>query len=167
MGIWPVLNLEAARGSAAQHRGEAAALSRLRRRGAQAAGSSAELLLRGLRGDVRGGGVRAYSVIPTFRCRPGCHDCCGPVPWSRAEHRAITAWLRARGQVERKATSLRCPYIEKGGCAIYEVRPFLCRLYGTVPKLSCPHGCRPALMLPASAEDALVEGYLAELRLGG
>jgi Fe-S-cluster containining protein len=38
---------------------------------------------------------------------------------------------------------LDCPYVVGGGgCAIYEDRPFLCRLYGNTPELACPHGPR-------------------------
>ncbi len=56
---------------------------------------------------------------------------------------------------------LNCPYvIEHGGCAIYDDRPFLCRLYGTVPSLTCPHGRAPAKMLSIGEERAFMHSYL-------
>ncbi len=88
---------------------------------------------------------RLRTLIPTFECVPGCRDCCGPIPFSRWE------W----GQVadKRKATCIECPYSTEQGCAIYEQRPIICRLFGTVddPMLKCPHGRGPKK--PLSAEE--------------
>ena len=77
--------------------------------------------------------------IPTFKCIEGCTDCCGPV--------VFTKWEWSRIKDKRKATSIHCPYIGENGCDIYEDRPILCRLYGTVQGMECPKGCRPTKML--------------------
>jgi hypothetical protein len=132
-----------------------------------------------------------YAQIPTFQCIPGCTDCCGPVPSSREERRAspqlmdletvhdilevlskggasaqelavapeITAWGKSG------ADCLTCAYALEGtGCAIYDDRPFLCRLFGTVPSMPCPHGRAPAQMLSLSDERRLVRSYLELFR---
>jgi uncharacterized protein len=128
-----------------------------------------------------------YSAIPTFECIEGCTDCCGPVAASREERARnpelmdletardlmdvlirggasvqelekapqLTAWGQAG------ADCLTCPYARKGlGCAIYADRPFLCRLYGTIPSLQCPHGRRPEKLLSNIEERRLVRSYL-------
>ena len=77
--------------------------------------------------------------IPTFKCEEGCTECCGPV--------LFTKWEWDRIDDKRKAISVHCPYIGENGCDIYEDRPILCRLYGTVPGMKCPKGCRPRKML--------------------
>lgn len=80
---------------------------------------------------------KLYNDIPTFECRAGCSDCCGFVPWSKAEWEII--------KEKRRASSLKCPYATGNGCDIYENRPLICRLFGTVNVgyLKCPHGCKP------------------------
>jgi hypothetical protein len=40
-------------------------------------------------------------------------------------------------------TILICSKKIDGRCSIYEDRPLICRLYGSVDKFACPHGCKP------------------------
>jgi Fe-S-cluster containining protein len=90
--------------------------------------------------------------IPAMTCKPGCHDCCGPVPFSKEEQKRI-GHLRA-------ITSLTCPYLGETGCEIYEERPVMCRLFGVVEDLPCPHGCAPkVLMKPKEAREVLRSVY--------
>ena len=98
--------------------------------------------------------------IPKFECRKGCHDCCGLVPFTRAERdraaaaRPLEQWVEiAEGWVPAAALdTLRCPFLGKNGCAIYEDRPTVCRLFGAVhhPLMECPHGCGPKRKLTYS-----------------
>jgi len=39
-----------------------------------------------------------------------------------------------------------CPAldVESGKCKGYEGRPRICRLFGMVEKMKCPHGCEPS-----------------------
>lgn len=39
----------------------------------------------------------------------------------------------------------RCTRLVAGRCASYEDRPMVCRLWGSVPEMPCPHGCKPTL----------------------
>jgi Fe-S-cluster containining protein len=91
--------------------------------------------------------------IPAFACKPGCFACCGPVPWTKVE------WDEIPGRLHKKATKMVCPYASEKGCEIYEYRPLLCRLFGTVPKMTCPHGCRPLVMLSKTQEDEIMNQY--------
>lgn len=101
-----------------------------------------------------------YREIPDMTCRPGCSDCCGPVPWSPAEIARVAdvippgaAYETVRGIsiLVDTMNPLRCPFVgPQGGCTVYERRPFTCRLFGTAPaepRLRCPHGCRPRRVL--------------------
>jgi len=98
--------------------------------------------------------IRLYRKIPSFECKEGCTDCCGPVPFKKAE------W----GRVEDKrygGDDLICPYAVGGRCEIYDVRPFMCRLFGTVDdyRLRCPHGCGPDVLMSAEKGRELMNRY--------
>lgn len=94
-----------------------------------------------------------YSKIPTFQCRIGCSDCCGPVPFSK--------WEWSKIQDKRKGTRLTCPYVNNGKCDIYEDRPLICRLFGAseVEMLTCPHGCGPAQKLSVEQTREMMAKY--------
>lgn len=89
--------------------------------------------------------------IPSFKCLDGCSACCGPTVFSGQE------W--ARIQDKRRATSLTCPYAGTNGCEIYKDRPILCRLFGTVERMKCPHGCGPKKLLTAKEESEIRQAY--------
>lgn len=95
---------------------------------------------------------RLYKKIPGFKCKEGCTDCCGPIPFSR--------WEWGRIKDKRKAMSVSCPYSLNGKCDIYEKRPLICRLYGTVEgELECPHGRKPAKMLTQDEAQRIMKEY--------
>jgi hypothetical protein len=99
-----------------------------------------------------------YASIPKTHCRRWCAQCCGPVVFSRLE------WERVPESLRRNATSLTCPYSgEFGKCEIYELRPLLCRLYGVVERMSCPHAS-PERTLTKGEENAILEAYAKILR---
>ena len=50
---------------------------------------------------------------------------------------------------------LNCPYLGKNGCEVYAERPLICRLFGTTPKLACPHGKRPEVMIDPDLEQQI------------
>lgn len=97
---------------------------------------------------------RLYAKIPRFECIEGCTDCCGPVPWSRHELRQ--AGLEA--PPPDRADNV-CPFSLAGNCSIHEARPFMCRLFGTVEDLRCPHGRGPLQLLPVEEGQDLVRRY--------
>jgi len=80
-----------------------------------------------------GGGLRG--------CRK-CGQCCGPWYCSPSEWKRIQEYSRKRGITDPGKLSLAdaCPYFKtETGCLIYPVRPLVCRMFGRVPGLKCPH----------------------------
>lgn len=79
--------------------------------------------------------------IPSFACRPGCHDCCGPVLTSSEE----AARLPQKSEAEHQAAldDLQCVHLGPQGCQVYAERPLICRLFGTTAQLPCPNGLGP------------------------
>ena len=100
-----------------------------------------------------------YQQIPKFKCKPGCTDCCGPIPFAKSE------WDNIKDK--RCASSLTCPYAVAGQCEIYEDRPFICRLYGATsdPDLRCSHGCAPAIPLTKAKAAELMGRYVRLMRI--
>jgi len=99
--------------------------------------------------------------IPSFECKPGCHDCCGPVTTSTEE----MARLPVKSE-EAHATALAnfsCPHLGDDGCQVYAERPLICRLFGTTPRLACPNGMRPAVMIDPKIERQ-IHRFFAETR---
>lgn len=127
-------------------------------------------------------------LIPTgSRCRAGCHECCGPVPFCEYEWSRIPSELRKNlyvhrvemdfpvrghaliplpaGAVSQKKLrhftklsqtmrlgpdmGVACPFEIPTGCAIYEERPIVCRMFAAVdnPILTCSYGVRTPVVL--------------------
>jgi len=91
-----------------------------------------------------------YDRIPDFPCNR-CMECCGPVPFSK--------WEWERLEDKRKGKGLTCPYAVDGKCEIYDKRPLMCRLFGAVVNLRCPHGCRPGKLLSVEEAMEIMEEY--------
>lgn len=83
--------------------------------------------------------------IPSFACVPGCHDCCGPVTTSSTEMARLP--VKSEAVHEAALAALSCPHLGADGCQVYDERPLICRLFGTTPRLPCPNGRRPDVMI--------------------
>jgi uncharacterized protein len=94
--------------------------------------------------------IEAAGGVP---CIEGCHDCCGPVYFSRLElKRAPLLENNIAGLMDLVAMNTgidwhfncaTCIYVTaEGRCGIYKDRPFVCRIFGATeePALKCPHG---------------------------
>lgn len=104
---------------------------------------------------------RLRRQIPAFACIPGCHDCCGPVTAASEEVAQLPP--KSITEHEQAWAELDCPYLGKNGCEVYADRPLICRLFGTTPKLPCPHGRSPKDRVPAVVEQQ-VWRFLQETR---
>lgn len=104
-----------------------------------------------------------YKAVPSFNCKPGCSDCCGPVPVASAEWEKIKLVKRQSG-----VDCLSCDYLVDNKCSVYEDRPFLCRLFGATAdsKMSCKHGCGPSKPLTQKQTDVLMRRYMSLMKGG-
>lgn len=99
--------------------------------------------------------------IPSFVCEPGCHDCCGPVTASSEEVSRLPQKTEA-AHMEALA-NYNCVYLGVNGCQVYDERPLICRLFGTTPRLLCPKGKAPAVMIDVKIETT-IHRFMAETR---
>lgn len=91
--------------------------------------------------------------IPSFECKPGCHDCCGPVTTSTEEMARLP--VKSIAEHDAALEDFNCPYLGKNGCEVYAERPLICRLFGTTPRLACPNGYRPDQMIDIKIEKKI------------
>ena len=107
----------------------------------------------------------AYGRVPDIPgCAGHCWISCGPVDASLAERRRLRAAgvrladpLAARAKVQTHW----CEALDSAGrCTVYPLRPLLCRLWGTVPSMACPHGCQPDRWLTEEEAAELVREVL-------
>lgn len=81
---------------------------------------------------------RLWASVPQPVCKGKCADSCGVIDMSPEE----------RAQIEERTgepfkTDYTCPLLKLGQCSVYNLRPMVCRLWGAVEGMACPHGCLP------------------------
>jgi hypothetical protein len=104
-----------------------------------------------------------YARIPRLNCKRKCQESCGPLGIFPAEAERIRA-KHYRLPVVNGA--LECSGLrEDGACRIYADRPVLCRLWGTVKAMRCPHGCKPSRWL-SDEEARLLMLEVQQLKAG-
>ena len=99
--------------------------------------------------------------IPTFECVKGCHDCCGPVTTSSEEMSRLP--VKSDAEHDAALDNLSCVHLGPNGCTVYGERPLICRLFGTTPKMPCPNGRRPEVMIDSIIESQ-IHLYIANTR---
>lgn len=78
--------------------------------------------------------------LPEMRCDADCDLCCSDVvPVSEAELVRVLAYANANGLQPQAKRPDMCVWYQGGRCAVHEVRPMMCQLYGHVdhPSLTC------------------------------
>ena len=83
--------------------------------------------------------MKKLKVLPPMQCDSGCGECCGPVPVTETEFQRIRRYI-ADHNVVPVEQGVTCPLFLGGSCAVYEVRPLPCRIFGHFDKMTCPHG---------------------------
>lgn len=98
-----------------------------------------------------------YAAIPGIDCAGKCVKACGPVPLFPAEELRLAEHGAANGFMPFDPKTLQCSHLNsQGRCGIYQKRPLICRMYGNVPRLECPYGCKPKrLMTEYEAQDLI------------
>lgn len=103
-----------------------------------------------------------WAAMPSIECKGLCWESCSTVPVFPAElelleeragrELATTDLSYASGRVVGLGTFLQpCPFLVLQRCTAHEVRPTVCRAFGVVEGMQCPHGCTPDRLL--SNED--------------
>jgi Fe-S-cluster containining protein len=98
-----------------------------------------------------------YPKLPSMKCDAGCGRCCGPVGCTVAEYDAVVAYAGANG-ITPARQGITCPYYQGGTCAVYPVRPMLCRLFGHTPKMVCANGHN--VNVPEKRERRIMDDYV-------
>lgn len=103
-----------------------------------------------------------YARLPTIQCQGRCALACGPIPLTDLEAQRLKS---ATHQTPRTVPDNRCVYLSPAGrCRAYAARPLICRAYGLLQGLCCPHGCVPDRWL---TEKQFLELAVAIERVGG
>jgi hypothetical protein len=76
--------------------------------------------------------------LPPMTC-DRCGDCCTLVLCGQYEYDAVLAYAAEHAITPRKQ-GIRCPFFQEKRCAVYPVRPMICRLFGHSPRLVCANG---------------------------
>jgi hypothetical protein len=85
-----------------------------------------------------------YAALPSLECRGKCAESCVPIDMSDAERDRISRTHGVRIPPRGETAGSACPALTfLGTCAVYPVRPMICRLWGVADAMRCPHGCRP------------------------
>lgn len=98
-----------------------------------------------------------WALVPDVDCKGLCHGACGPIAMSEAERDRL--WRRRGLLIEDAAATVSgdCPALSADKrCRGYEDRPTICRVYGAVEGLKCPHGCEPVSGRLSDADGSAV-----------
>ena len=107
---------------------------------------------------------RIYRSVPTVECQGLCAQSCGPIDMSPTERRRIEALgvtipppARLLADMINNPRGGTCPALTDGRCSVYQDRPLICRLWGAVESMPCPHGCTvtPGLLMDAGAHSLI------------
>lgn len=85
--------------------------------------------------------------LDQFACRRGCHSCCLPgLTVAEVERAHIAQWLAEHPEKVQELGDLakanphagqRCAFLDaQGACAIFEVRPLMCRVHGAPTRVT-------------------------------
>lgn len=111
-----------------------------------------------------------YARIPDVECKGLCQSACGPIGMTRKEFETIKEKVgdRVEGipsgrQMFIVGKDLTCPLLNPDGkCSVYAQRPAICRLYGAIELMRCPHGCKPKKFLRDSQGRQILKDVDAE-----
>jgi hypothetical protein len=95
-----------------------------------------------------------YAELPRLECQGKCAESCGPITMSRVEAERIA---EVAGSVPTFGADLTCTMLRDERCAVYAVRPAICRLWGLVESMPCLWGCKPTRYLTNAEGYAFLE----------
>lgn len=114
--------------------------------------------------------AEVYALVPEIACKGLCHTTCTVQGMSDRERERI----RLEGGIDYPDVrpgdfqdllleTPVCPALTpEKRCAVYELRPLVCRVWGTAVGMRCPHGCKPARLLdPIEKLELLIRTWEA------
>lgn len=118
-----------------------------------------------------------YDAIPDAGCKGLCHQSCGPILASEAEVQIareagvdiLESTFRMLELTDLSVGIPSCSGLVKSSllgyrCAIYQVRPLICRLWASSVDMPCEFGCRPERYLTSEETSHLIK---ASMEVGG
>lgn len=119
-----------------------------------------------------------YARIPAIACQRRCQAGCGIIrETGRLEAERLDRqfglkfgrYFTANGQDAQASVGdwleigrTYCEFITvNGNCDVYSLRPLMCRLFGVVRELACPHGCQPERWLTDAEKLELIRAVEA------
>lgn len=116
----------------------------------------------GRRGHTEQAFEDLYARIPDPGCKGLCVDSCSIIrmhPFEELRLATAGVFLPTIDQAMDELAETgeyHCPALVDGRCALYEIRPTICRLYGAVSTLRCDYGCEPASGFLSEAEGQAI-----------
>lgn len=107
---------------------------------------------------------RIYRAVPTVECKGLCAQSCGAIDMSPVERQRIAELGVDIPKPSIDTITEACPALIDDRCSIYANRPLICRMWGAVESLPCPHGCAatPGLLMDTGAQALIARS----LKLG-
>jgi Fe-S-cluster containining protein len=108
-----------------------------------------------------------YARIPKIECRQKCQEYCGAIiqlgAYTEAERPDIERAIKSAEIVRSAGASpLACSALDlHGRCTIYAERPAICRFFGVVEDMTCPHGCEPERLLSHAEMNEILSALAA------
>lgn len=109
-----------------------------------------------------------YASIPSAECKGLCADQCTTVPAFPFELEQLEQAVGRKlptmptgstvgGLLLGSEVGKPCPLLVLERCSAYAHRPLICRAFGSVEGLRCPHGCGPVELVSRDEQYALFE----------
>lgn len=121
-----------------------------------------------------------YAKLPGVMCKGLCHDSCGVIPIAPIERETIAVFTGRKVKVmpdiviglhqkhrvlrPKDMEDLTCPYLKQKRCSIHPARPLVCRMYGVVEGMPCPHGCVSSMKPLSDGEAHVIIESIANLK---
>jgi Fe-S-cluster containining protein len=97
-----------------------------------------------------------YDKIPEVKCKGLCQEACGPIMLNQKEVDEIRKEFGVRLGTD---ATMSCTALCKvsGACTVYAARPWVCRAYGAMEGLECPHGCNTAPLVSVEDGEKMIQ----------